>query len=437
MRMNKILVIGISILLLSLIVNADIRIDSVSYDPSYVRPGDEVTVYLKFHNNPSTREVHTAPLIINDHIQPIQDNPEIFYKAILEPASDLSEKYIIIKDKEKNVGHLFIGESWTTPFDIKISENAEIARYKLRFSVLRTDIEGKYEEVERSYEFEIPVKGSVVFDINSNNTIKLGSIGNLKISIINTGGGNARDVVVGLDLSDPFTPVTVSSKYIGDLGSNEEKMVEFPIFVGSDAEPRVYSIPVTLEYVDDDGNEISVEREIGIEVVGEPVIGIALESSDLFSPGISGEIDVNFVNEGFVDARFVKVRLLDSEDYEILSSNEVYIGNLDSDDSETETFKIRIRENATTGIIPVKFQLFYKGPNSDVEFTRIEDVNVNVLSREEYANGIQQGSDALSYITGILFLIPVIIVAYLILWFVYKLVTLLTGYLNRRFFSRR
>lgn len=417
-------------------VSAGIRIDSISYDPNYIEPGNEVTIYAKFHNSPVSRTAKSPPSTEDGLAKPIMDDSTIFYKTILEPASDLSERYVIIEDSKKNVGHLFTGETWTTPFDIKISESAITANYRMRFSVIQTDEEGSYEEIARTYEFEIPVKSSVVFDVDSENRLRLGTTGNIVINISNR-GGDARDVVVELTLNTPFTPATTSSKYVGDLEGDETRSVEFSVAVDSDAEPKTYSIPVMITYIDDNGNSVSVEKDIGVKVEAEPDIGVALDESDRFTRGIKGKVTINFINEGFVDAKFLKVRLLPSDDYEILSTGESYIGNLDSDDSETETFEIRINRNTSIGRIPLEIELSYKSSSSDLTITKREKIYITVLSETEYADEQQSGMDIISFIMGMVVFIPVIIVIYIVLWFVYKVVGLFTGYLNKRLFNKR
>ncbi|OYT38993.1 MAG: hypothetical protein B6U86_05790 [Candidatus Altiarchaeales archaeon ex4484_43] len=98
MNMKKIFVTGILIFCLLGIVNgefAEIRIDSVTWDPSHIEAGDNVRVYVKFHRHPSGKAFLTPP--------PKGEDVGIFYIARLEPVDELTEKNIIIKRDTKNV----------------------------------------------------------------------------------------------------------------------------------------------------------------------------------------------------------------------------------------------------------------------------------------------------------------------------------------------
>ncbi|OYT38994.1 MAG: hypothetical protein B6U86_05795 [Candidatus Altiarchaeales archaeon ex4484_43] len=241
-------------------------------------------------------------------------------------------------------------------------------------------------------DFEIPVKGIVKFDVDSNNTLKLGRVGDINITITNEGGGDAKHVTVKLDLSDPFTPVRASEEYVGDFEGGERKDVTFNLT-------------------------------------------IALESADTFTRGSTGKVSIEVVNEGFIDAKFVKLTLEPTDDYSVTSINEFYIGNLDSDDVETEDFTIKIGDSVNKEIIPLKVKLQYKGGESDAEYMKEDTVNIKILSKEDYAAKFQ-GNKTSSMIIGVLIAIPVIFIALLVLWFIYKLFSLVTGYINRKLFSR-
>jgi len=435
MNMKKFFVFGILAFCLIGAVNgyvkSEIRIDSVMWDPSYIEAGDEVTVYVKFVNRPIER---TWAIENPDDIARAQD-PSIFYKARLELADDLAERYVIIKKDTKNVGHLFTGESWTTPFDIKIRESAVATSYKMRFSVIETDMDGAKEEVVKFYEFYLPVKGVVKFDVDSDNLVKLGSISDITVNIKNEGAGDARHVMIKLDLSKPFTPVRTSEKYVGDFMGRESKNITFKVSVDSETEALVYKIPLTITYIGDNGTEEKVSRDIGVKMDATPDMTIGLESADTFTQGSTGKVTIEVVNEGFVDAKFVKLTLEPTDDYEVVSINEFYIGNLDSDDIETDDFTIKISDSVDKEELPLKVKLQYKGEGSDVKYTKEGTIDLNILSKEDYAAKFQ-GDGTSSMIIGVLIAIPVIFIAVLVLWFVYKLFDLVKDYLNRKLFSR-
>jgi len=71
----------------------------------------------------------------------------------------------------------------------------------------------------------------------------------------------------------------------------------------------------------------------------------------------TGTVSIKFVNKGATDARFLNIILKKSDDYETISSDNVYIGDLDSDDYETADFKINVKRLKSSKLnIPVHFE---------------------------------------------------------------------------------
>ncbi len=433
---KAILVTGILVLTLIQAIHAEPRFDSISLDPSYIEAGDTVNVYVKFHEHPDMRNVLSAgsrgeggPRIVAG------ENPRVFYRTKLVPADDISKAYILIKNGEGKVGHLFIGESWTSLFKIKIRDNAPATTYSMEFQIIGTDIDGEKEELIISNDVEIPVRDSVEFNISSDNALDVGSTGNIKIGIGNEGGGIARHVNVGLTLNSPFTTATSSSRYLGDFKAGEEKNVEFFVSVSSDARIMTYKIPLTITYIDSDGVEQMVRKEIGVKIKTVPDLYLGLDEADSFAPGRKGTITLSIANKGFVDAKFLMLKLLPSEYYRVDSISEAYIGNLDSDDVETEDMTIKVSDNAPAGRIPLRVELYYKGEGSNKNYVLSREIPLRILTPEEYAAEHPQ-QDGISTVLKVVFAIPVFILGVVIVWLIYKIIELIINGLNKRLFSK-
>jgi hypothetical protein len=436
MNAKKILVLGmLTILLLgsaSALLKAEIRINSVTWDPTFVEAGDDVTIYTKYVLRPADG----AWLVQNpDNIAMGQD-PSVFYKARLEPADDLAKEYVIIKQETKDVGHLFVGESWTTPFEVKIKENAVAASYKMRFSVVKSDINGENEELVKLMEFTLPIRGLVKFDVDSNNVVNLGSVSDIKVMVSNVGNGAARHVMVKLGMTAPFTPARTSEIYLGDFAGGDSKNATFSVSVDSTTTAMVYKIPLAITYLDDNGTEKTESRDIGVRIDETPELKVSLVSSDKFTAGKTGKFTVTVVNDGFVNAKFLDIKILPNDAYSILSQDDIYIGNLDSDDSQEEEFTIKVADNISSGALPVKFTLAYKSANQNVEIIKEKDVNVQVLSEKDYVDG-QPKQDPFGIVLSLVIIVPVLVILYIFIWVVFKLIGLVTTSLNKRFFGKR
>ena len=65
----------------------------------------------------------------------------------------------------------------------------------------------------------------------------------------------------------------------------------------------------------------------------------------------------NIINKGVSDAKFLTITVLPSADYEVISPNDMYLGNLDSDDYETAQFKIKLNKIAGKSVnIPIRLE---------------------------------------------------------------------------------
>src|SRR3989344_3186792 len=102
------------------VVNAIVKLDSVSFDPAVIVAGDEVDITLNFHDDFSSYD--TA------------QNKDATLSVYLEPADTVSKEFLIITDAtgSANVGHLFAQGIWRKTFRVKVKTDAPTSKYKLR-----------------------------------------------------------------------------------------------------------------------------------------------------------------------------------------------------------------------------------------------------------------------------------------------------------------
>lgn len=262
-----------------------------------------------------------------------------------------------------------------------------------------------------------------------------GTTVSLSMQVSNMGGAAADDVSVTLDVSDPFTVIKSSEKYIGDIKSRETKNIEFEIMVDADADIKAYKLPLTIGYFDPAGVKQEAGKEIGVQVTGKPEIKVTLDEADFFTAGSKGTVSINVINKGFADVRFLNLKLLPTDDYAVLSKDEVYIGNLDSDDTDSEEFEIQVKQ-VPAGKIPLTVKVTFKEKNSNVDHNESMEAELTILSKAEYAQKNPTNGSTTLLITAIGALIGIVVLI-LVLWFIYKLLTSVTGYLDRKLFKRR
>ncbi len=432
--MRKFLTVLALVLLMASPALGQARFDSVSMEPSYVEPGDDVEVVVKFHEGLTTRELYATPTRDEEPL-PLYENKDTSYVATLTPKNAAAAEHLLVKQDQRRVGHLFTGESWSVPFDVHVSDDTPPTNYTLEFRLLKTDLEGTGETtVALSKDIQVKVNGVPKFTLDSDSQLTAGETQDFTVRVGNVGGATARQVTLTLNSTFPLTVLRSSTAYIGDMPGDAHQELVYDLNVDSSADPKSYTMPVDIKYVDRAGATQTVTKNLGVKVEGMPVISASLDSFDDFMAGVEGTVTVSVINKGFVDANFLSVELVETGDYTVTSNSEVYIGNLASDDFETEDFTIKVADGVS-GKIPLKVKVSYTEENRNQVHEEDHNLDLNVLAEDEYlmkhprANGIQS-------LIGMVAVIPLLIIAYLVLWLLWKLVGLITGFIDRKVFKR-
>ncbi|MFH1722144.1 MAG: hypothetical protein ABH950_06030 [Candidatus Altiarchaeota archaeon] len=414
---------------------AEIKIDSISTDPTYIEAGDEVDIYIKIHEDPSKGQLLTAAYR-SDKDNILRQDPDTAYWVSIEPKDDLTTENIIFFEKKKPIGHLFIGESWTAPFKIKVKTSAPPASYKFDVTIIKTALTGTEGDVAASRETTFQVKGIPKFNIEATNAIALGSEGKIRINVKNVGGDSARHVTVGLNATTPFTPLDSSSVDVGIIKPGEVKTVVFPVSVDTSAMAKAYPVIVGLKHTNPSGTDLMDAYLIGVSVTGEPKIDVAIDDAGSLKAGATGDIIVSIVNSEYIDAKFLNLELIPGKDFKIKTTPKVYVGAVDSDDFETVDYTLKISNDVTAEEIPLTFKATYKKEGCSLDFEKEYVLNLPLTTeaelKEEAANGGYQDQAMMAVMV-----IPALIVAYLILWLLIKVLGAITRFLDRRIFNRQ
>ena len=226
----------------------------------------------------------------------------------------------------------------------------------------------------------------------------------INVILENQGTKDIKDISVGLDLTSadlPFIPVgSAAKKVIEEIENDESESVEFIFMVSSSARPDTYKIPIVVSYKDD--NEILEEKSvIGLVVKALPILEVAIEESEVFKVGQVGDVTVRFVNKGLGDIKFLSAKIEKSVNYDIVSSNTVYIGNIEPDDFETATFNMRFKQK----FVNIPLEVDYKD-NNNKEYKQTFSLELPLYSQKEV---IELGLESKSR-TGVYIGIAVIVI---------------------------
>lgn len=215
-------------------------------------------------------------------------------------------------------------------------------------------------------------------------------------------------IVEVIDL--PFAPYDSSSEVsFEEIRSDKSKTARFFIQALGNAEAGVYKIPVEITYTEND--EIKTKSSlISLTVNSKPLLSLE-KADELYLKGQNNEVSIKIINKGLSDVKFLTANLGASTKYNLLSSNSIYIGDLDSDDFDSAEFKIFFKESsAETMTLPITLEYRDVLNNKHVEEFSL---SVKAYSSEQAIKlGLMKKSNVGKIIGGLVIVI--------ILYFIYR-----------------
>lgn len=97
--------------------------------------------------------------------------------------------------------------------------------------------------------------------------------------------------------------------------------------------------------------------------------------------GKNNELSIKVINKGLGDVKFLEVESVNSINFDFISSKKVYIGDLDSDDFDTVSFKIFLKEDISDKInFPIKIKY---SDSLNKEYSENLNLLINVYTKEK------------------------------------------------------
>ncbi|MBW2993690.1 COG1361 S-layer family protein [Candidatus Woesearchaeota archaeon] len=299
--------------------------------------------------------------------------------------------YVDLKFRAENLGSeeakdVYVKIAYKFPFSIEAGESEEIylgslygrqtgdnaVNFEFRLKIDKDAVEGN-NEIEIFYKrdklswikmepFTVRIRTyDAILAVDSVNTVPKkippGSNAKVKIGLKNLADSLIRDIVIRLDLSSddlPFVPVdSTTEKKLYQIGSLQSDVMEFTIMATASADSGAYKVPINLTYVDLAGTVYTKNDYIGIIIGTKPDLAVVIEDSEIYKKRTSGKVTLKFINKGLIDLKLMNIKLDESDGFEIVSSDEVYVGNIDSDDYETAEFDLYVKGWKSEVILPI------------------------------------------------------------------------------------
>lgn len=233
------------------------------------------------------------------------------------------------------------------------------------------------------------------------------------IKVKNLADSFLKDITVKLDLSSttlPFSPLqSATEKRIKQLGAGLVSDVSYDLIAEPDAESGVYKIPISMTFSDNLGNSYTKSDLLGVIIGTVPEISYYVESTTVNTRGSGGKVSIKFVNKGLGNIKFLNVVLKQSDSYTILSPEEVYIGNIDSDDYETAEFDIFVKSKSVKELI-LPLEVTYKDANNR-DYSETAEVTLKLYGESEAVSlGIKEKNSTVGIVISILVVVIGVIV---------------------------
>ncbi|PIO03512.1 hypothetical protein COT48_04510 [Candidatus Woesearchaeota archaeon CG08_land_8_20_14_0_20_47_9] len=318
---------------------------------------------------------------------------------------------------QRSIGSL---RGWQTESDsvivryrVRIDKNAVsgINRVRVRYRVA----DGGWSELP---EYNVNIRSrypsiSIVSASSDPEVVSPGQNVRLSLELKNVADVLLRNVKISLGISStatPFAPVgSTNEKLVEQIDKGRGASVDFELISEPDAAADVYKVPVTLTYQDSLGNNFSKSEIISLVIGDVPDLAVLIDSSTAYTAGSIGVVTVKFVNKGLSDIKFLNARVTESGLFELLSSDDYYVGKIESDDYKTADFNLFVK-NADGSRLLLPLEVTYRDSNNR-PYKESYDLSVRLYTRQEMK---QLGLSRSSSSAGILVVLAVVVVGFII-----------------------
>lgn len=285
-------------------------------------------------------------------------------------------------------------------------------KYKIMFGVLALLLLTAIASAELDLTRELRLQYGHVMRIDKigtePNEIVPGGTGIVNIKIRNAGDTEIKDIRVQIIPPSGISFLEdVSKRQIACLLPNASYEFSFNIIASPSIEEGVYSSYVIIDYLNRIGEEREENDTFAMIIKSQPDIFVKVEESEIYKGNGVGDVTITFVNNEIADIKFLTVELLESEYYDIISPNKMYIGDLDSDDFESVDFTMRLLNEKDYVTLPLR--ITYKDALNN-DYTQDINVDLRVRDAKDFGNG---------GVSSILILI-IFVAILIVIWIVYR-----------------
>lgn len=317
------------------------QVTLLSQSPDPVEPGQTVKLKFKVENLGIQSKVDNIVKLL----------PKFPFTLYGDPA-------------EKNIGKLRAEQTGSdaviVEFNLKVDEKAVEGDTEVELMVKIT------EDAWISYtddEFLVDIQThDAVLDItritSQPEKIPPGASAQINILVKNLADSLLKDIKFKLDFESstlPLAPYQSSSeRRISQLETGYQKALTFQLIADPEAAAGLYKIPLNITYNDEKGNSYLIEDTLAVLVGEKPLLRLYIKKSSVRQANREGKITLEIANAGTTNIKFLELLVLPSPDFQLLSPTDYfYLGDVDSDDTESEEIDLFINKKVKTLHLPV------------------------------------------------------------------------------------
>jgi hypothetical protein len=376
----------------------ELVVSLISQSPDPVEPGEIITVKFKVENKGSETSGDVIVTLMPKFPFTMYGDTEI-----------------------RNIGQLkytSTSDSEIIEFKLKVDENAVEKETELELKIESSGGTSRGSGIsytDDDFLIDIETRDAILeitsIDFNPEQ-VPPGGVGDIKISIKNLADSLLNDITFDLDFSGdiPLAPYqSTSQRQIDTLKSNNLLPLSFKVIAKPDATPGLYKVPLNITYNDEQGNKYSVNEILAVRIGDIPKLKTYIKRSSVLQNKNAGTITLEVANSGTTDIKFLEVLIQDSEQFDLVStSNYFYIGDVDSDDTESEELEVYIKTKEDVLKIPV--ELKYTDANN-IAYSQQIELPLNLYSKSQLKKfGVIETSNSGLYFVIIILLIVAFII---------------------------
>ena len=145
-----------------------------------------------------------------------------------------------------------------------------------------------------------------------------------------------------------------------------------------------------------------------LTIDSEPIIDV-INQDGLLLKNQNNKITLEVINKGLSNVKFLEIDVGSSSFYNIISQDNIYIGDVDANDFQTADFNIFINKNSPRNVnLPVT--VLYKDTNNK-QYTKNFDITLKTYTTQEAQNlGLVPVSNTIYIVILVIVLIVVFII---------------------------